>query len=533
MPSAIPYIRFSSDRQKEGSSVDRQEGMIADWLKRHPDYTVSNLKYADLAKSGYHGDHIKEAGGFGKLLKAVADGFVRDGDVVLVEAIDRTGRLPSMEMLSKVITPILTAGVSIITLDDNTTYTKESVNTAQLFLLVAKIQAAHDYSKALSRRVKGSYKKRRALAKESGLAPKRITPVWLNPDGTLRDEVVPWIKTAFELYVSGVGKYTIAHRMRASGVERLSKTSGPTVEGWLRNKATIGYWSTLERTEHHEELLIYPPIIEPALFYKAQIHGDKVKTVRPEKTASHFLVGLVKCAECGKNYIIQNKDRKPHSLRCITRQNKKDCGNTRTIPKPVMDEVYRRTCQRAALEAVKGLSNSVNEQEIAVKEGELREAAKRSDSLMQLVESVGFSQTLSDRFKAVQVQIEGLQADLVLLKRTEYQPTFAEQGIVWKLEKDDEQRLAALLRGVGYQLIVDVTGKISCSHSPIVSLYKGVDRKTGMYQATINGKLCNIERTAEEHYAQVSLEASLDNDDMVGDTSWSEEDYDNLRLQYE
>lgn len=533
MHTAISYVRFSSARQEGGSSVERQEGMIARWLKDHPEYTLSELRFADLGKSGFHGDHIKEAGGFGKLLKAVLEGQIKEGDVILVEAIDRTGRLEAMDMLTRVINPILAGGVSIITLDDQTTYTKASVNTAQLFLLVAKIQAAYDYSKTLSRRVEDSYKKRRKDVTEKGTVPARITPVWLNPDGTLRGEVVPWIKTAFELYVSGVGKYTIAHRMRASGVERLSKTSGPTVEGWLRNKATIGYWSTLEGTEHHEELLIYPPIIEPALFYKAQIHGDKVKTVRPEKTASHFLVGLVKCAECGKNYIIQNKDGKPHSLRCITRQNKKDCGNTRTIPKPVMDEVYRRTCQRATLEAVKGLSNSVNEQEIAVKEGELREATKRSDSLMQLVESVGFSQSLSDRYKSVQEQIEVLQANLVLLKRTEYQPTFAEQGIVWKLEKDDEQRLAALLRGVGYQLIVDVTGKISCSHSPIVSLYKGVDRKTGMYQATVNGKLCNIERTAEEHYAQVALEASLDNDDMVGDTSWSEEDYENLRLQYE
>lgn len=73
MPSAIPYIRFSSDRQKHGSSIARQEVMISDWLKRHPDYDLSTLKFSDLGESGYHGDHIKEAGNFGKLLKAVRE----------------------------------------------------------------------------------------------------------------------------------------------------------------------------------------------------------------------------------------------------------------------------------------------------------------------------------------------------------------------------------------------------------------------------------------------------------------------------
>ena len=160
---AISYVRFSSFRQHGGSSVERQNAMIAEWLTRHPDYELSSLKFEDLAKSGYHGDHIKAGGGFGKLLEAVKFGAIKDGDVVLVEAIDRTGRMDTVDMLD-LLTPILKAGVSIITLDDGNSYNRASVNGSHIYMLMAKIQAANQYSEALSRRVTASYRIREELS---------------------------------------------------------------------------------------------------------------------------------------------------------------------------------------------------------------------------------------------------------------------------------------------------------------------------------------------------------------------------------
>jgi len=53
--------------------------MIAEWIKAHPDFGTSELKFSDLGKSGFHGEHIKEAGGFGKLLVAVEEGLIKQG----------------------------------------------------------------------------------------------------------------------------------------------------------------------------------------------------------------------------------------------------------------------------------------------------------------------------------------------------------------------------------------------------------------------------------------------------------------------
>ncbi|MCK9776376.1 recombinase family protein [Pseudomonas syringae] len=531
MKQAISYIRFSSARQEGGSSVERQEGMIAKWLLDHQDYELSKLNYSDLGKSGFHGEHVKEGGNFGKLLKAVMDGYIKRDDVVLVEAIDRTGRLPALQMLSDVIAPILRAGVSIITLDDNTTYTEASVGGPHLFMLVAKIQAAHEYSRTLSRRVEDSYKKRRKDAKEKGVAPKRMTPVWLNSDGTVREDVAPWIKTAFELYVSGVGKSTIAKRLRESGVDRLAKTSGPSVEGWLRNKAVIGKWETLIGTpEHHVIDDVYPLIIEPSLFYKAQVHAEKMKTQRPVKTANHFLVGLVRCGACEKNYIVQNLHGKPHSMRCRTRQSQNDCTNSNCVPKPVLDAIYRYTSVTAAVEAVQQQQMGVNEKEIVTREAELLTLAKRVEGLAEAVKQAGPMPELIEALKQSRIAREAAENALVILRSTVVAPAgtgWNEMGKVWKLEADDAQRLAAMLRMVGYHITVQTSGEITSSHSDVLYRYIGVDRALDKYKLLVNGKLALIPKGYVDDYPYHEPFQEVE-----GEMTWNETDYENLRLQY-
>ncbi|WP_248806550.1 recombinase family protein [Pseudomonas sp. MWU13-2100] len=535
---AISYVRFSSARQRDGSSVERQEGMIAEWMRKNEDdYELSKLSFKDLGKSGFHGEHIEKGGGFGKLLVAVEQGAIKDGAVVLVEALDRTGRLEPLEMLTQVIAPILKAGVSIITLDDGTEYTKASVGGTQIFLLVAKIQAAHGYSETLSRRVTASYAKRRDKARTEGVTPERITPVWLNSDGTVRDEIVPWIKTAFELYVSGMGKATIAKRMRDSGVERLAKCSGPTVEGWLRNKAVIGKWETLAGTPDHQIIdAIYPEVIEPSLFYKAQTHAEDVKTKRPAKTAKHFLVGLVRCGSCGKNYIIQNKDGMPHSMRCRTRQNLKGCDNSHIVPKPVMDAIYRYTSARAANEAMTRQQMGVDEKEIAVQEGKLLELSRQFDNLAKTIRELGAEPEFMEAYKKAKAEREATENSLIILRSTVATPIgnyWREKGEVSDLERDDPQLLAAMLRTVDYSITVNLDGRITSSHSDVVYRYAGVDRRANQYKLMAGDKLILVLKERDANRLDTEKCDPIEPAEVGGESWMDEEDHENLRLQYE
>ena len=532
MKQAFPYVRFSSRRQKGGTSIERQEAMIAEWLAVHPDYAVTDQKFKDLAKSGWKGAHIKEGGGFGDLLLSVQNGVIKAGDVVLVEAMDRAGRLPPRAMLDKVISPILDAGVSIITLDDNTEYTSESVDTSQIFLLVAKIQAAHSFSKSLSERVSASYTSRRKLAKENGVTPKRATPTWLTSEGIVREDVAPLIKTAFELYVGGMGKNAIAKRMRESGVKRLAKCVARTVEGWLKNKAVIGKWETLKDKPGHQIFDVYEPIIEPSLFHKAQIRTEKMKTTRPLKTTKHFLVGLVRCGSCGKSYIMQNKDGAPHSMRCHSRSAQLGCENSHIVPKPVMDAIYRYTSARAADEAMAQQQMGVNEKEIVIQEAKLRTLNKECEHLVQMVREFGLNDDNREVYRQALADREAAQNALVILRATADTPVsdfarrWAEQYRAGDLQRDDPQLLASMLRTVDYSITVGADKQITSSHSDVVYRYLGVDRQTDKYKLMSGEKLILVPKIDYP-------EREPDEPDEPAESAWTDDDYENLRSQYE
>ncbi|MBA6123178.1 MULTISPECIES: recombinase family protein [Pseudomonas] len=475
MPTAFSYARFSSGKQQRGSSLERQEQMVADWLIQRPDYKRSELRFRDLAKSGWKGEHIKDGGGFAELLAAVEAGEIRKGDAVLVEAIDRTGRLPVMVMFSKIINPILTAGVDIITLDDGVVYSEKSLNEGgQIHFLVAKIQAARQYSDNLSRRLRGSYDSRRRLAKE-GTTPKRNTPAWLTSEGVVIPEIAEQIKIAFELYTSGLGKAVIAKRMRESGVPALAKASGPGVEGWLRNEAAIGRWNGSE---------VYEPIIAQSLYHLAQIEGEKRKTAPVTKTATHFYVGLVRCGSCEGNFIMRTIKGVQVSMRCRKRQELKGCDNKKVIPKTVIDAVYERTSKPATHRLVAKERSGVNEKAIIAAEAKILELSKGIQAMVSAFSASIKIPEVASQIQALHGEREAAERELAILKATVERPPnmWRVQGRVEDLERNDPQRLAAMLRSVGYKITIYSDGRLSTSESGTVYRYAGVNRKEDKYK---------------------------------------------------
>ncbi|WP_338799494.1 recombinase family protein [Pseudomonas monteilii] len=523
MPTAFSYARFSSSTQKKGSSLERQKAMVARWLGTHPDYTLSNRTFQDLAKSAWKGEHIKEGGDFAKLLAAVKEGVIQKGDAVLVEAIDRTGRLPVLEMLSSIVSPILRAGVSIITLEDNLVFTESSLNEGgHIYILVGKIQAARQYSDNLSRRLTASYDSRRRLAKE-GKTPRRYTPVWLTSEGAVIEDVAHQIKIAFELYTSGLGKAVIAKRMRESGVAALAKTSGPGVEGWLRNEAVIGRWNGSQ---------VYEPIVDLSLYQLAQIEREKRKTAPKAKTATHFYVGLIKCGCCGHNFIMRTIKGVQVSMRCRRRQELKGCDNKKVIPKEIIDAVYRYTSVPAALRVVAKDHSSVNEKEIIAAEAKLLEISKQMQDLTTAITTLGFIPEVQAQLQQTQEAREATERELAMLKATVVHPaanSWIEQGKVWELERNDPQRLSAMLRSVGYTITIYGDGRLVASESDTVYRYAGVDRKSNRYKLMQGGEVLQVMK-ASENDDELYFEPFQEID---GEVVWDEADYENLLRQYE
>ena len=126
---AIPYRRFSSDKQTGNSSLTRQQDLVTKWLSKNPEYkTLPQFDYVDEAVSGYHGDNIK-FGQLGEFISEVEKGTFNHykAPTLLIENFDRFGRLKPRKALGY-ITDILEAGVSICLLDRSEVITPDKVD---------------------------------------------------------------------------------------------------------------------------------------------------------------------------------------------------------------------------------------------------------------------------------------------------------------------------------------------------------------------------------------------------------------------
>jgi DNA invertase Pin-like site-specific DNA recombinase len=83
------------------------------------------------------------------LLLAIEKKKIVKGDFILIEAVDRLGRLKPLEMLP-LMSRIIEAGVTIVSLDDSVEYNDESLNQGFLQVLAGKFHQAYQYSHTLS-----------------------------------------------------------------------------------------------------------------------------------------------------------------------------------------------------------------------------------------------------------------------------------------------------------------------------------------------------------------------------------------------
>ncbi|WPN48669.1 recombinase family protein [Pseudomonas sp. P8_241] len=495
MPVAYSYIRFSSAQQQHGASLARQQEMVGKWLVANPTYTRSELSFQDLGKSGWSGEHLDNA--FGRLLAAVENGVIKAGDVVLIEAIDRAGRLEPMEMLP-LLSKIVNAGVDIVSLDDGITYNRASVNSNHLFLLVAKVQQAYNYSDNLSRRVKDAYARKRVKAAKGEFTERR-TPLWLENTGTevkLVADLAPFIVQIFQDYAAGIGERRILARVR--GKHPLLETLNPTtIKKWLRNPTAIGRWQPwpvdgVEQTPIED---VYPAVVSKELWYRVQKQlesGAKIKGV----SKVYLLSGLVVCGRCGKNFGVVDTKRSPAAMLCMSRHRlgEAGCTNSKSIPYSVLEYILSNTYYEPLERALAGQHLTAGEKREIEIEGELVELRKQSENAAEGLVKYGMLKAITDVLDKVTASIQALEEERALLKTAPPPPFIAVINAQYDLRENDPVKLGALLRGAGYKIICDggdivVNEAVSnVNDLPVQKFqYSRFNRKTGLYELTENG----------------------------------------------
>ena len=87
---AYSYIRFSSKKQADGASLERQLAGTKKYCEENNLILNESLTFRDLGVSAFKGDNRER--GLGDLLQACDDGLIPRGSALVVEALDRLSR---------------------------------------------------------------------------------------------------------------------------------------------------------------------------------------------------------------------------------------------------------------------------------------------------------------------------------------------------------------------------------------------------------------------------------------------------------
>ena len=212
--------------------MQRQAGDADAWCLSKGVELDQKLSLADVGRSAFHGDHLK--GALGQFLVLAQEGELGSEPVLLVEAIDRLSRQEPLDGLQDVLLNLVRSGVCLVSLEDGQEYSRATLREdgTKLVMLALKAQAAHDYSKRLSRRIISSWDMAYAEL-EAGRLPRGnvFVPPWCKRDGDgirLIPEKVALVRQVFDLCLDH-GHTVIAGQLN------LTKT--PTLNGrpsWTR-----------------------------------------------------------------------------------------------------------------------------------------------------------------------------------------------------------------------------------------------------------------------------------------------------------
>ncbi|ELX11470.1 site-specific recombinase, DNA invertase Pin like protein [Janthinobacterium sp. HH01] len=120
MQNTYLYIRFSDDKQAQGSSYERQLG----YAKQYCPTLIEDTDhiYFDSGKSAFSGANLQDGSELKRFYDAVAGGQVPKGSTLLVEDLDRLSRA-GMWKASDKLRELTENGITVVTLRDSKRYT--------------------------------------------------------------------------------------------------------------------------------------------------------------------------------------------------------------------------------------------------------------------------------------------------------------------------------------------------------------------------------------------------------------------------
>lgn len=328
---AYSYLRFSSPDQRAGDSIRRQTSLAAAYADEFGLKLNNDLTYEDFGISGFRGENAA-SGRLGDFLAAVSSGLVPVGSVLLVENLDRLSRDSALHA-QNLLTQILLAGVSIVTLSDRRTYSADELRRDPMGLIFALINfiRANEESAIKSVRAKANWVAKRQAALTGAATGK--CPAWLKLDHRTKSfvkipERVDLVKKIFALLEQGYSFTGIAQFLNHGGYPS-PKYDVP----WTRHAVgTVISFSAVVGTyvphyqDYHNGKVVRRPLKPIPNYYPAIISVEDFERAQARKRASYsggrspigfLLRDLAVCEICGQHMKMVHRATQGPSMVCI------------------------------------------------------------------------------------------------------------------------------------------------------------------------------------------------------------------------
>ncbi len=275
-----------------------------------------SLSLRDEGLSAYHQQHVKQ-GALGAFLKAVDEGRIPSGSVLIVEGLDRLSRAEPIQAQAQ-LAQIINAGITVVTASDGREYNRAGLKAQPMDLVYSLLVMirAHEESDTKSKRVKASIRRLCEgwqAGTYRGLIRNGRDPQWLRWDGQawqLIPERVEAVRYALELYKKGEGATRVVRKMEERGYV-LSDwgLGGQQIYRLIKLPALRG---AKRVSIDGEDFLLegyYPPLLSDDEYYELQAVTDK----RHGRRGASDIVGIVTgigitwCGYCGTAVTAQNQ----------------------------------------------------------------------------------------------------------------------------------------------------------------------------------------------------------------------------------
>ncbi|MEZ8657585.1 recombinase family protein [Vibrio cyclitrophicus] len=381
MTTVLYYTRFSSSKQRDGSSIERQLRLCDSYRLTHK-LPSPNHTYTDKGTSAYHSKQLE--GELGQLLHDLKNSVYQKPITILCEAIDRISRASIRD--SQTIINSITEHADLVTVSDGKVYTHSDDSLETSLIQLVKSATSREESDKKSKRAKEYW----ATCKENGIAQNSVCPKYLklNADKkgyTVKDDIADEIRGIYKLLKAGQG----------------IKKAHQSFPSWSP--------SSIARLRKDERIVEHG-IISDTDFWKVQ---STLKTTRKSgaKNSKNLFRSLFECGECGSNlvYVAPRPSRPTWSghLMCKNRQAKgrAACPNSKNINYNKFEPIFLDFLESVSSELFKS-----NLAEVEAKKSQLEALVMQHEQLEtkvdNLYDALGESPTHRGKAKIDQVEAQ-------------------------------------------------------------------------------------------------------------------------------